>query len=145
MQTFFETDPDTFEKFWKDPAATAPEPIPNKNMFKIYNGQVCFISRTSFDATFKFNTLRFSYRSSYGVMPQGALNPVNTFSHDTDDTSIDNELLIAGTVVNYKAYQGMDYQFDYQKFNDYLTALERNRQRNNLFRDTSMGKPGVTE
>jgi hypothetical protein len=144
-QTFFEIDPDNFLKYWKDVSGTTPDVMPSKNSFKIYNGQVYFISRKPFDANFKVGTIRFSYRSNFGVMPKGATKPTNVFSLDTDTTNIDNELLIAGTVLNYKAYQGMDYQFDMQKYTDYLTALERNRQRNNLFRDTSLGKPGVTE
>jgi hypothetical protein len=144
-ETFFECDPDNFLKHWKDPGVTAPQPIPERNMFKLYNGSVYFIARQAFAANRFFGVIRFSYRSTYGVLPVGSTTPTSSFTKDTDTSNVDGELLIAGTVLNYKAYQGMDYQFDMQKYTDYLKALESNRRTNNLFRDNSLGRQGVAE
>jgi hypothetical protein len=142
LLNFFETDQDTFLKFWKEPMSTGPQPIPHKNMFKVFNNNVSFIASEAFTAVNVFKIISFSYRSTFGVMLPDKITPANSFKYDADTSTVDDELLIAGTVLNYKAYQGMDYQFDAQKYSEYLKALETNRQRNNIVKDTSL-KPGV--
>jgi uncharacterized membrane protein (GlpM family) len=142
-RTFFECDADMFQKFWREPGTTDAKPNPTKNMYRIYNGNVYFICSETFTDKLAFNNIRFSYRSAYGVIPKGSTTPVSSFTKDDDTSNVDDELLITGTVLNYKAQQGMDFQFDTQKFNAYLEALERNRQKANLFRDQSMQNPSA--
>jgi hypothetical protein len=144
LQTFFETDPDTFLKFWKEPMSTGTKPMPQKNIFRIYNNKVSFIAREAFTPTSLFSNIGFSYRSTFGVMLPDKTTTANSFKYDADTSTVDDELLIAGTVLNYKAYQGMEYQFDAQKYSAYLDALEKNRQNNNTIRDNSL-KMGVSE
>jgi hypothetical protein len=132
-EQYFEHDPDTFSNVW-----AKGKPI-GKNMFRIINSLFWIVDRAGFSGDRKIVHISYAYRSSYAVMQGGDANKlVDTFTLDNDTTHIDRELLVSGTVLNYKAYNGIDYQFDMQKHQNYVSALEKNRQNTNLFRDNSM-------
>jgi hypothetical protein len=108
-----------------------------KNRYKIYQGIVYFL--TDIDMTkFLVNKISFSYRSVWGVKALGSATPKDSFSLDTDTSIVDDELLIASTVLNYKSYMGIDYSFDMAKYQMYVNALVANRNKNNTVSDTSL-------
>ncbi|MDR2251817.1 MAG: hypothetical protein LBD98_03200 [Endomicrobium sp.] len=122
------------------------------NAFAIVGDYAYIVTDLDFEKTYDISSLIFSfgYKSLFGVRESnGLLPPTYTYKYSfekNDDESLsDSELLILGTVCNYKSYMGIDYQFDSQKFQAYIAALQKNMQRGNLIKDNSLKIPFFNE
>jgi hypothetical protein len=69
-------------------------------------------------------TLSCTYKTRYPVIDYVLETPVPRFINDLDKSYIDTELLILGTVLNYKSYIGDDFRKEAQMFDEYAKYLK---------------------
>jgi hypothetical protein len=108
------------------------------NVYSIINGKIYFLTDLDLSLYDDAKTrIAFIYKSLWAV-EDVENNLKYSFTKNTDVALTDTELLILGTVLNYKAYMGMDVQYDAATFQTYIAALDKNRQRENQIRDNSL-------
>jgi hypothetical protein len=95
----------------------------------------------------KGSVLHCVYKTRFPVIDAIEGIPVPRFSNDKDLSYIDSELLVIGTVLNYKSYIGDDYRKEAQVFDEYAKYLKSTRSSNRIKRETEsipyMGRPDL--
>jgi hypothetical protein len=95
----------------------------------------------------KDSVLHCVYKTRFPVIDALSGTPVPRFSNDRDLSYIDSELLVIGTVLNYKSYIGDDYRKEAQVFDEYAKYLKSTRSGNRIKKETEsipyMGRPDV--
>jgi hypothetical protein len=83
------------------------------------------------------STLKCVYKTRFPVIDAITGTPVPRFSNDKDLSYIDSELLVIGTVLNYKSYIGDDYRKEAQVFDEYAKYLKSTRAGNKIIKETN--------
>jgi hypothetical protein len=109
----------------------------------VYRGNSIYFARP----LKKDSTLNCVYKTRFPVTDAVTGVPVPRFSNDKDVSYIDSELLVIGTVLNYKSYIGDDYRKEAQVFDEYAKYLKSTRSGNRIKKETEsipyIGRPDV--
>jgi hypothetical protein len=123
----------TYEKYLERIYDNNVDPIyenANWNGYIITNNLLNLVIRYGEGAAVDpLNKIYLYYKTKYPVVKAaGNLyvdNDLQQFFVNADDWSpIDDEVLILGTVVNYKNYIGRDFQLEFKQFNDYIEHMK---------------------
>jgi hypothetical protein len=71
--------------------------------------------------------LQILYKTNYGVLKSDGLF-ADRFSRDSDRTLIPDELVILGTLINFKGYFGLDYSLDLASQKAYIDKMKENEE-----------------
>jgi hypothetical protein len=103
---------------------------PRQNGYIIYNGLLQLVYNYYYEKEVEDQRfMSFFYKTKYPVIKAGAPLWDNSalqmyFVNDGDWSPIDDEILVLGTVINYKNYIGRDFQLEFKQYNDYIEHMK---------------------